>query len=417
MQRREAGLHEPLELHVQAVARHLKRDADVGSREEHDAGLAQEAGVLQLDRDHRLEDRLEFSRGRRVGQLFPVRADLGRHQPHACVIRQHLLRVHDMVIRDEIHGHRHAMAPEVVDRRRAGIRIPSVVERAHVPEHRQELLVVRQAIVIGENAREPCPLGLDRRGARACESVRVLDRPLAAGGDLSGCDPEGYVTVHRDAAAPRFIEDREVGFARDVLVDLDEIRAARGELFHRGPRFYRRAHDDRVAGERRITIDRRTCGKKTRRTAKLAGRKPASDRAGRRQRRVPRRVVHVSDAGNAVGEEQREVPVTRGDRRQRGVGRHVGDRVDVHVPESWNEEAARAIHDVGTIRHANVAARSGGRDAVAGDEHGLVGTDQPRLEIDDRDRADRHNGAWGRDIAAVAPSREAADEQKAGRRP
>jgi hypothetical protein len=160
----------------------------------------------------------------------------------------------------------------------------------------------------------------------------MLGRALASVGGLLVCDAERHVAVHGDSPAPGLVDDREVGLAGEVFVDLDEVGTIRDQLFHRGPCLCRRPHDDRVAPEGRIAIDRRARAEESGWPAKIPRAQPAPDRLGELQRHVARSVVHVANTSDAVGEEQREVPVPSCDRLEGSIHRHVGHRVDVHVP-------------------------------------------------------------------------------------
>ena len=220
--------------------------------------------------------------------------------------------MHDVVIRDEIGRNRHSVSPVRLDSGRAGARIPAVVERADVSEHGQEPLAVWQAVVVGKNTREPFPLGFSRCRAARCESIRMLDRALASVGGLLRCDAERHVTVHRDSPAPGLVQDREVGLAGEVFVDLDEIGAIRDQLFHRGSCLCGRAHDDRVGPQGRVAIDRRACGEESGWPAKIPFGQLAPERLGQLERHVACSVVHVPNAGDAVSKEQREMPIRGG---------------------------------------------------------------------------------------------------------
>ena len=56
LERREASLDQPLELHVQTDARNLQRHANVRRRQQQDTGLVQETNGLQLEWDNRPQD-------------------------------------------------------------------------------------------------------------------------------------------------------------------------------------------------------------------------------------------------------------------------------------------------------------------------------------------------------------------------
>ena len=297
--------------------------------------------------------------------------------------------MHDVVIRQKIGGDRHSVSPVRLDGGRAGGRIPAVVERADVPEHGQELLALWQAVVVGKNTCEPFPLGFSRRRASRGESVRMLGRALAGGGGLLGCDAERHMAVHGDSSAPGLIHDREVGLAREVFVDLDEIGTIRDQLLHRGPCLWRRAHDDWVAPQRRIAIERGTCAEESGWPAKNPFGQLAPDGLGQRKRHVAGSVVHVADTSDAVGEEQREVPVLGRDRPERAIQRHVGHRVDVHVPQAGDEVTASGLHDLRVVGHGDLADRADSRDAVACYENRLFRMERPIPDVDNGDAADR----------------------------
>ena len=218
----------------------------------------------------------------------------------------------------------------------------------------------------------------------------MLGRALASVGGLLGCDAERHVAIHRDSPAPGLVDDREVGLAGEVFVDLDEIGAIRGQLFHRGPCLRCGAHDDRVAPQGRIAIERRACGEESGWPAKLPLGQPAPDRLGQLEPHVGRSVVHVANTSDAVGEEQREVPVPRRDRLEGFIHRHVRHRVDVHVPQAWDEEAACGVEQVRIVRYPDLVSRADGRDAIARNKNGLVTTERSVDHIDDGDRSDGH---------------------------
>jgi hypothetical protein len=88
-------------------------------------------------------------------------------------------RVQDVVIGEQVGRDRHTVALTLGERRRAGIRIPPVVERAIVADlHLQQLLVVARGLVGGEGSRETLALGLGLGRAARCDGLRVLDRTL-----------------------------------------------------------------------------------------------------------------------------------------------------------------------------------------------------------------------------------------------
>src|SRR5678815_1508151 len=87
-----------------------------------------------------------------------------------------------------------------------------------------------------------------------------LARALAGVGGLLGCNAARHVAVHGESSTPGLVHDREVSLAGQVFVDLAEIGTIGSQLFPRGPCLCRRAHDDWVAPQRRIAIERRACG-------------------------------------------------------------------------------------------------------------------------------------------------------------
>ncbi len=123
----------------------------------------------------------------------------------------------------------------------------------------------------------------------------------------------------------------KVRFAREVLVYLDKVRTGIGEAVHHGSGLSRRAHDHRIGRQGRIAIDAGAAGENAR-TWQLTLRHSTLDLVGQSERHIRRCVIHVPDTGDAVGQEQGELPVHSGERtdaRIRPPGPH---RMDVRVP-------------------------------------------------------------------------------------
>ena len=88
-------------------------------------------------------------------------------------------------------------------------------------------------------------------------------RPHVTGiGGFFGRNTEGHVAIHGDPSASRLIHEGEVRLAREILVDLDEVRAAVDQLVHGCPGLIGRAHDSGVGTQRWIAVDARTVGEK-----------------------------------------------------------------------------------------------------------------------------------------------------------
>jgi hypothetical protein len=131
-----------------------------------------------------------------------------------------------------------------------------------------------------------------------------------------------------------------------------------------------------VARQRRVAVDDGTVGEEAG-TDEVALGQPALDRPRQFERRIGGRVVHVANAGDAVREEQREMPLRVAKRAEVHVPRHVGDGVDVHVPQARDEESARAVDQVRIVRYPDLLGRTYGRDAIARQKNGLFATEDP----------------------------------------
>lgn len=202
LQRRETGLDEPFELHVQADTGNLKRYSDVRPRQQDDAGLIRETNVLKLEWGDRTKDRLELPRRLGVEPVLPIAANRFGDELHAGGVCKSLFRMHDVMIANQIDGGCHAMLPVCLEGRRAGDRIPAVVERADVTELNQELLAVRQAVVVSEDARnrsrsvsasvaQPCAR------APGCSTVRWPASAASSGVIRKGRCPSTGISLRR----------------------------------------------------------------------------------------------------------------------------------------------------------------------------------------------------------------------------
>jgi hypothetical protein len=130
----------------------------------------------------------------------------------------------------------------------------------------------------------------------------MLGRALASVHGLLRCDPERHVAVHGNPPPSRLVHNREVRLAGQILVDLDEVRAAVGERAYHCPSFCRRAHNDGVLRKRRIAVEAGAVGQEARADQLSLG-QPTLDRGYQRERRVRRVVVHVANGGDAVGQD------------------------------------------------------------------------------------------------------------------
>ena len=83
----------------------------------------------------------------------------------------------------------------------------------------------------------------------------MLERALAGVRSFHRQHTEGHVAVYANPPPSRLIHDREVGLAGEIRVDLDEVRAMIGQCVYHGSSLGLRAHDDRVARQRRIAVD------------------------------------------------------------------------------------------------------------------------------------------------------------------
>ncbi len=104
------------------------------------------------------------------------------------------------------------------------------------------------------------------------------------------------------------------------------------------------------------------------------------------------------------------MPVLGRERLVHLIHRHVGDRVDVHVPQAGDEEPARRVDPIRIVRGADLVGRADGRDAVACDENCVFGTERPIPNVDNSDADD---GDGGRLRAGAAKNEQAEDANEA----
>ena len=65
-------------------------------------------------------------------------------------------------------------------------------------------------------------------------------------------------------------------------------------------------------------------------------------------------------------------------------------RVDMHVPQAGNEKAAGSVEHVRIVGHADLGGRADSCDAIANDEHCLIGAKRSICHIHDRDLSESH---------------------------
>jgi hypothetical protein len=82
--------------------------------------------------------------------------------------------------------------------------------------------------------------------------------------------------------------------------------------------------------------------------------------------------THVANPGDTIREEE----------SQRRATEH--SDVRVQVPEPGNEVLAPRIDDLGAVRNSDVSRCPDRDDAIAGDEHRLIGTRWSARDVDDR---------------------------------
>jgi hypothetical protein len=96
--------------------------------------------------------------------------------------------------------------------------------------------------------------------------------------------------------------------------------------------------------------------------------------------------VHVADAGDSVGDEQRKrnLPPAREPVSE--------DRVDVHVPQTWNEELARGVHHQCPGRESHRPDLSDLRDLVPLDDDRHAREREPPGGVDHGDVSKNERG-------------------------
>ena len=117
---------------------------------------------------------------------------------------------------------------------------------------------------------------------------------------------------------------------------------------------------------------------------------PSLHRACQLEVEIASAVVHVADAGHPPSQEQWQMPLPGGNRLDGPVQRHVGHRVDMHVPQTGDEIAACRIDYLCTGGHPDLVGCADGRDVVARYKNGLSSTERSIHDIDDGDISDGH---------------------------
>jgi hypothetical protein len=220
-----------------------------------------------------------------------------------------------------------------------------------------------------ESPRLPQPAA-ERRTVEE-DAVQVLDAPLSRRGGLDGREGVRGVARERNERAFRFGGNREVRFAGQGVIDLDEIHALADLEAHGVARLHGRPHHE-LSVLLQLAIQ---CA--SRRHHPRTG-PPALFDCRAHVAQFRRVVVHVPHTGDAVHEKQfRDV--------------RIRDIVNVHVPHSGNEETAAAAQDARAGRHAHAGGISDFGNPRPPKHHRLSGPHIPGGHIDHRHVG---NGNW-----------------------
>jgi len=160
----------------------------------------------------------------------------------------------------------------------------------------------------------------------------MFERFLAGVGSFFGGDGYRDVAGERDALFFRFIGDGEVLFTRQKGEDLHKIRAALFGLIDGRARLRFGRHTDRTGPERVGPVDDRA-GDDQVRGEEFSGGALLAPFV------VDGRSPHDANAGDAVGEEQREIIRI--------------SPVNMHVPKAGDEEFSCGVDDLSVFRDVN----------------------------------------------------------------
>ena len=214
-------------------------------------------------------------------------------------------------------------------------------------------------------------LVLDRRAALE-DADQMLEALLARAARLGGADRIRHVSGEHDPALAAVLGDCEVGIARDVGLNLDEVDAAAGEHVHGAATVFRR--DD---GNRRRELGLRPVEHRARDHHPRAEEGPPRLIAPRRQDRVEV-AAHVAHARDAVGEKERQRDLSP-------AGHPVPEeRMDVHVPEARNQVLPGPIDHARAPGNGRAVFGADRGDPVVFDHDGHVGLRRAALRVDHR---------------------------------
>jgi hypothetical protein len=233
-------------------------------------------------------------------------------------------------------------------------------------------------------------------GAGQRDAVEVLHALHAEVGGLGGADRLGDVAGDGEALLVCLGHDGQEGRAGQLGVDLDEVGPALLEGLDRLPPFVRVGGDDSAGPERPGPVHQ-GAGRHDARAQHAA----VPDLLPHQEDPVREKGVHLADAGDPVGHEQRQV------RRHRDV--------DVHVPQAGDEELAGAVHGPGALGDRNPVGLAQGADAAAGDDDGRVGPGRAAGRVDHGDVRDDQGLRGG--LRPGANGTEADQERQQGQRP
>jgi len=364
--RRESRLDEDLQLFVQAeTGEDVDSGRGIGAREKRNSGAVHLGDELQLLRD-------EFSSRRQVvdvefvddlvGELFPGPGFPGR----GGVLGQRIVV--------EISFFDQTSTPLPHERRA----LPGFVLREEPDElHRSCGVEALEELSRSLGALEELVL---QKRAPFEDADEMLEALLSGIGSFRGPHRVGYVAHEGNAELLGFVGDREHRLPWNQRLKLDEVGAPALQVAHGASAIVGIRDGDRAREARLGTVEHF----------------PGNDES--RTRDDPQRYFfpplqqdveiapHVADAGDSVGDEERE-------RDLPPAGEPVSKyRMDVHVPQSGDEKLARGVHDLCPGREADRAALFDLRDMVALDDDRHVREGESPGDVDDGDVAQSERG-------------------------